>query len=174
MHLLLDMLALVRALSADRARLALEYVVLRQQLNVLRHSVKRARLNDGDRILWVLIHRLFQEWKEHLVIVKPASPWRQCWRWSGSQSMRERLQWQVPMTAANEETAWTIPFFPPWSASGHSLPSCCFWRLIAARRSARGSRPLELRPRASFRWGSGSQAPATFCSRVAILPAADT
>ncbi len=36
MRLLLDLLALVRVLSADRARLALENVVLRQQLNVLR------------------------------------------------------------------------------------------------------------------------------------------
>ena len=71
MRLLLDLLALVRALSADRARLALENVVLRQQLNVLRRSVKRARINDGDRLFWVLMHRLFAEWKEHLVVVKP-------------------------------------------------------------------------------------------------------
>ena len=35
MRLLLDLLALVRALSADRVRLALENVVLRQQLNVM-------------------------------------------------------------------------------------------------------------------------------------------
>ena len=71
MRLLLDLLALVRALSADRARLALENVLLRQQLNVLRRSVKRARINDGDRLFWVLMHRLFAEWKEHLVVVKP-------------------------------------------------------------------------------------------------------
>ena len=71
MHLFLDLLALVRALAADRARLALENVVLRQQLMVLKRSVKRARLDDGDRLFWVLIHRLFKEWKEHLVLVKP-------------------------------------------------------------------------------------------------------
>ncbi len=49
MRLLLDLLALIRALAADRARLALENLVLRQQLNVLRRSVKRARLDDSDR-----------------------------------------------------------------------------------------------------------------------------
>ncbi len=54
MRLLLDLLALIRALAADRARLALENLVLRQQLNVLRRSVKRARLDDSDRIFWVL------------------------------------------------------------------------------------------------------------------------
>ena len=66
MRLLLDLLALVRALSADRARLTLENVVLRQQLNVLRRSVKRTRINDGDGMFWVLMRRLLAEWKEHL------------------------------------------------------------------------------------------------------------
>ena len=71
MRLLLDLLALIRALAADRARLTLENLVLPQQLNVLRRSVNRARLDDSDRIFWVLIHRLFKEWKKHLVVVKP-------------------------------------------------------------------------------------------------------
>ncbi len=45
--------------------------MLRQQLNVLKRSVKRARINDGDRTFWVLMHRLFVEWKKQLVVVKP-------------------------------------------------------------------------------------------------------
>jgi len=87
-RLLLDLLALIRALAADRARLALENVVLRQQLNVFRRSVKQARLHDGDRLFWVLVHRLFREWKEHLVLVKPETVirwhrqgFRYYWRW---------------------------------------------------------------------------------------------
>ena len=36
MHLVLHLLRLVRALAADRTRLALEKVVLRQQFNALR------------------------------------------------------------------------------------------------------------------------------------------
>jgi len=88
MRLFLDLLALVRALSADRARRALENVVLRQQLNVLKRSVKRARINDGDRMFWVLMHRLFADWKEHLVVVKPETVirwhrqgFRYFWKW---------------------------------------------------------------------------------------------
>jgi transposase InsO family protein len=88
MRLFLDLLALVRALAADRARRALENVVLRQQLNVLKRSVKRVRLNDGDRLFWVLIHRMFRGWKEHLVLVKPETVirwhrqgFRYYWRW---------------------------------------------------------------------------------------------
>ena len=75
MRLLLHLLALVRALTRDRARLALENLVLRQQLAVLKRSVKRARLADSDRLFWVLIRRLFREWQEHLVLVKPAGTW---------------------------------------------------------------------------------------------------
>jgi len=88
MLLALHLLRLVRALAADRARLALENLVLRQQLNVLKRSVKQARLHDGDRLFWVLIHRLLKEWKEHLVLVKPETVvrwhrqgFRYYWRW---------------------------------------------------------------------------------------------
>ncbi len=42
-------LALVRALSLDRTRLALQNVLLRQQLNVLRRNAKRPKLEDSDR-----------------------------------------------------------------------------------------------------------------------------
>ncbi len=43
------LLALVNALLADRSRLALENVALRQQLVVLR-SVNGAKVEDSDRI----------------------------------------------------------------------------------------------------------------------------
>ena len=44
------LLALVNALLADRSRLALENTALRQQIIVLKRSVKRAKINDSDRI----------------------------------------------------------------------------------------------------------------------------
>ncbi len=52
------LLALINALLADRSRLALENVVLRQQIAVLRRSVKRAKIHDSDRIFWILMRRL--------------------------------------------------------------------------------------------------------------------
>ena len=63
--------ALLRAVTADRARLAMENAVLRQQLNVLMRSAKRPQLEDEDRIFWMLVRQLFSDWAEHLVIVKP-------------------------------------------------------------------------------------------------------
>ena len=65
------LLRLVRALVADRARLALENVALRQQLIVFKRSVKRARLTDSDRVFWILIRRMLKDWKNALSIVKP-------------------------------------------------------------------------------------------------------
>ena len=64
----------VRALiSAFKARreLALENVALRQQLAVLRRSVKRPRLSKADRGFWVLLRRIWTDWESVLVIVKP-------------------------------------------------------------------------------------------------------
>ena len=71
MHLVLHLLRLVRALAADRTRLALEKVVLRQQLTVLQRSAERPKLNDGDRLFWTMACEFLEDGKEHLVIVKP-------------------------------------------------------------------------------------------------------
>ena len=67
--------SLVRALiSAFKARreLALENVALRQQLAVLRRSVKRPRLSNVDRVFWVLLRRIWTDWESVLVIAKVA------------------------------------------------------------------------------------------------------
>ena len=76
--------SLVRALiSAFKARreLALENVALRQQLAVLRRSVKRPRLSKVDRVFWVLLRRIWTDWESVLVIVKPETVirWHRLW-----------------------------------------------------------------------------------------------
>jgi hypothetical protein len=71
MQVLLQLLALIRALAADRARLATENLLLRQQVLVLRRSVKRVRLDESDRAFWVAARRWLGDWREHLVIVRP-------------------------------------------------------------------------------------------------------
>ena len=55
----------------DRAQLALENAALRHQLAVLKRSVTRPRIEDSDRIVWIMLRRLLKEWKEALVFVKP-------------------------------------------------------------------------------------------------------
>ncbi len=84
---IIQLLALINALLADRSRLALENVALRQQLAVLRRSVNRAKIDDSDRVFWILIRRLLDSWRDTLLIVKPETVikwhrkgWRYYWR----------------------------------------------------------------------------------------------
>jgi putative transposase len=82
--LVLAGLAFVRT----RRHLAIEILALRHQLGVLKRSVKRPRLSDVDRGLWVLLSRRWSSWSDALIIVKPATvvKWhragfRRYWTW---------------------------------------------------------------------------------------------
>ena len=81
---IIQLLGLINGLLADRSRLALENVALRQQLAVLRRSVKRAKIEDSDRIFWILVRRLLDTWRDTLMIVEPETviAWhRKGWRY---------------------------------------------------------------------------------------------
>ncbi len=65
------LLQLVNALVTERSRLMLENLALRQQVAVLKRSVKRAKIDDSDRVFWILIRRLLADWRDTLLIVKP-------------------------------------------------------------------------------------------------------
>jgi len=55
-------LVVVRAALVSRARLAVENPALRQQLAVLKRSVKRPRLRPRDRLFWAWLSRVWTEW----------------------------------------------------------------------------------------------------------------
>ena len=103
MHLVLHLLRLLRAVAADRTRLALENLALRQQLDVYQRTSKRPNLNDGDRLFWTMACEFLENWKEHLVIVKPDTVvrwhrhgFRYFWRWkSRSKPGRPKLDAEV-------------------------------------------------------------------------------
>jgi hypothetical protein len=60
---LLLLLAFARAVVSSRAELAVENLVLRQQLAVLtRPTRKRPRLRRGDRVFWVLAQLFWRRW----------------------------------------------------------------------------------------------------------------
>ena len=67
--------AVVVGTAADvdrsRAELIAENALLRQQLVVLRRSVKRPKLTDTDRRLLVVLARWVSHWRDTLLIVKP-------------------------------------------------------------------------------------------------------
>jgi hypothetical protein len=62
---------LLRSLLVPRLVLVTENLALRQQLLVLRRSTKRPRLRSRDRLFWVALSQLWQNWRSILVIVKP-------------------------------------------------------------------------------------------------------
>ena len=50
----------------------IEILALRHQLAALqRRTNKRARLSTADRLLWVILSRLWGQWRSALAIVKP-------------------------------------------------------------------------------------------------------
>ena len=67
-----SVLATLRSIFRSRATLELENLALRHQIGVLQRSVrKRPKLTAGDRLLWVLLSRLWSDWRSVLAIVQP-------------------------------------------------------------------------------------------------------
>jgi len=46
--------------------IAMENLALRQQLAVMKRSVKRPKLRTTDRMFWILLSRFWSRWKEFL------------------------------------------------------------------------------------------------------------
>lgn len=68
--------------------LAIENLVLRQQLAVLKERNPRAQLTDADRVFWVVLSRIWSDWRESVHIVQPETVirwhrqgFRYYWRW---------------------------------------------------------------------------------------------
>jgi hypothetical protein len=57
MALLRGVRCVLRLLLPPRSRLVLENLALRQQLAVLRRSIRRPRLRPCDRVFWVWLSR---------------------------------------------------------------------------------------------------------------------
>ena len=62
---------ILRAFLANRFTIAAENLALRHQLGILQRSVKRPRLRQRDRNLWVYLSRFRANWRSALMIVKP-------------------------------------------------------------------------------------------------------
>ena len=61
---------LMSAVRTHRA-LAVENLVLRQQLAVLKKCTPRPRLTDAERVFWVMLSRVWSDWREPVQIVQP-------------------------------------------------------------------------------------------------------
>ena len=74
MFVLVSLLLTLRGCLRTRAALHSELLALRHQIHVLERSrPRRPRLTRTDRLLWVWISRVWNEWQAALVIVTPAT-----------------------------------------------------------------------------------------------------
>src|SRR5437660_12796886 len=87
---MLTLLLSLRDCFRARAFLQAEILALRHQLLVLQRSNRghKLRLGWADRVLWVWLSRLWNDWRSALVLVKPETviAWhrqgfRLYWRW---------------------------------------------------------------------------------------------
>jgi putative transposase len=114
-------LIFVRGLIVSRAKLFLELLVLRQQLVVLRRTVGRPQIQNRDRWFWIVVSRIWNDWQQALIIVKPETviKWhRQCfkmyWRWKSrsSQVGRPKLDKEIRdliRRISDENPLWGVP-----------------------------------------------------------------
>ena len=95
MSVLVSLLLTVRSCVRSRAALHLEVLALRPQLQVLNRSrPQRLRLARADRLLWIWLSRVWNEWRAAVVIVKPETviAWhRQAFRSFWSWKSRHRI-----------------------------------------------------------------------------------
>ena len=69
--LLYALFATARSSLRPQRELALENLALRQQLAILHRKTKRPTLNKADRAFWVALFRLWPDWHNALILVKP-------------------------------------------------------------------------------------------------------
>jgi len=72
LSLLSILLANLRSMFRSRAAVGLENFALRHQIGVLQRSAeKRPKLTPADRLVWVILSRIWGDWRSALAIVKP-------------------------------------------------------------------------------------------------------
>ena len=79
-------LHLLRGPLRSRESLILDNVALRHQLQVLSRGKKRPTLKNRDRMVWMLLRRVWQGWRNPRVIVQPETVIR--WHRRGFRAFR--------------------------------------------------------------------------------------
>ena len=71
MFALLSSLLRLLLSGRDVREIALENLVLRQQLAVMKRRCPRPRLRRADRLFWVWLSRIWPHWRKALLLVRP-------------------------------------------------------------------------------------------------------
>ncbi len=92
----------LRLIFRSKHDIVLENLALRQQLAVQQRSIKRPKIKDADRIFWVWLSRIWNDWRSSLIIVKPPTVigWHKkgfklYWRRKSRRVGRPNIDWQL-------------------------------------------------------------------------------
>ena len=121
MGILRIILVFLRALFSTHAALAAENLALRQQLAVLRQSVKRPKFRPQDRLFWVVLSQLWKGWRSCLHVAQPATVvkwhrqgfkryWR--WRFRGQKPGRRQINAEIRdliRQMSRDNSTWGAP-----------------------------------------------------------------
>ena len=112
-------LRLLVSVFRSRRSLALENFALRHQLYVLQRPRSRIPLKKRDRLLWVVLSRIWRDWRKPLTIVQPETVvrwhrqgFRLYWRWKSRDRGRPRTSHEIRNLVrrmAHENPLWGAP-----------------------------------------------------------------
>ena len=112
---------LIRCLIVSRMTLTAEIIALRQQLAVYHRTVHRPQLRSRDRFFWIMLSRLWKDWRSVLVIVQPETviKWHRqgfqlYWRWKSKarQCGRPKIAQEIRdliRRMSLENPTWGVP-----------------------------------------------------------------
>jgi len=121
MSILKVICVLVRNVFVNRSILIAENLALRQQLAIQQRTIKRPKLHKWDRIFWVFLSRIWQDWKSALILVKPETviKWHRqgfklYWRWKSrtNKAGRPKISKQIRdliKQISQENPTWGAP-----------------------------------------------------------------
>ena len=64
-------ISIIRSFFKKRSELFIENLALRQQLAIYKQKKKRPKICMKDRLFWIILSRLWENWRDALIIVKP-------------------------------------------------------------------------------------------------------
>ena len=137
MPILILALTFARSLFKSQHQLMLENLALRQQVTMLRQSVKRPRATVTDRMFWILFSRYVDDWRKVLHSLHPDTVvrwhrqgFRLYWRWKSRSPKPGRPVIDVVLRKLiREMQATNIGWGAPATARLESMGSCSSWDL---------------------------------------------
>ena len=73
LNAILNTLRFIVLILAGHKQIALENAALRQQLTIFKRTQPRPKLRHHDRLFWIVLMKIWKQWRTALVIVQPAT-----------------------------------------------------------------------------------------------------